>query len=173
MNQGHSDTRNALRIVGLIVLFIGIGFSITGFVSFFSAFADSAGPPKYFWCVFVGFPLVFIGILISKFGFMGAVVRYAANEVAPVGKDVVNYMADGTKDSIQDVAAAIGEGLRSGEAPASGRALNCQKCDTENDESAAFCDNCGAPLSTLKQCGCGELNDQGARFCDSCGVSLT
>ncbi len=172
MDQGHPGTRNALRVVGLIVLFIGLGFTITGFVSFFSSFANS-GPPKYFWCVFVGFPLMFIGTVISNFGFMGAVARYTANEVAPVGKDVVNYMVDGTKDSIQDVAAAIGEGLRSGEAPASGHTLNCQKCNTENDESAAFCDSCGASLSAPKQCGCGELNDHDARFCDSCGVSLT
>lgn len=29
--------------------------------------------------------------------------------------------------------------------------MKCTKCGTMNDESAKFCDNCGAPLATRKQ----------------------
>ena len=55
-----------------------------------------------------------IGSGICKFAFMGAVTRYIADEVAPVGKDVVNYMVDGTKDSVRDLAASVSEGISEG-----------------------------------------------------------
>jgi hypothetical protein len=175
MDRDHAGMRNALRVVGPVVLLVGIGFTLTGVLSFFSAFGNSSRglePPENFWCAFVGMPLVAIGSLICKFAFLGAVARYAANEVAPVGTDVVNYMADGTKDAIRDVAAAVGEGLRSEGSSTPELVVRCKECDTDNDESAAFCDNCGKPLSRPKQCACGKLNDQDARFCDSCGASL-
>jgi len=72
-------------------------FTIVGIGSFFSSFG-SLEPPRYFWCVFVGVPLLLaVDMGISTFVFMGAVTRYMANEVAPVGTDVVNYMAEGTR----------------------------------------------------------------------------
>lgn len=171
MDRDHAGKRNALRVVGPIVLLVGIGFTGTCFLSFFLSFG-SMEMPKYFWCGFVGVPLVGIGSMICKFAFLGAVARYAANEVAPVGADVVNYMADGTKGAIQDVAAAVGEGFRSGASSTAQLVVRCKECDTDNDESAAFCDNCGNPLSKPKLCACGESNDPDARFCDGCGASL-
>ena len=83
------------------------------------------GPPRFFWCAFVGLPLMGLGGTICKFAFMGAVSRYIANEVAPVGKDVVNYMAEGTKGAVRDVAVAVGDRLRAGGAleGSAGRAL--------------------------------------------------
>jgi len=168
----HTQTRSFLRILGPGIAVVGLIFMVIGVASFFMAFGGS-GPPRFFWCAFIGMPILFVGIVISKFAYVGAVSRYMADEVAPVGKDVFNYMADGTKGSIRNVAAAVGEGLRSGIAGTEAQAVHCPKCNADNDASAKFCDACGAPLPKSKVCaGCGEQNDPDARFCDNCGKAL-
>jgi hypothetical protein len=174
----HDATRALLRVVGPSVVLVGAIFSIIGIGSFFSSFGSfpsfgAPQPPRYFWCVFVGFPLLGLGGAICKFAFMGAVSRYIADEVAPVGKDVVNYMADGTQDAVRTIAAAVGDGLRGDSAAEKTRAIVCPACGTENEASANFCKACGRPLPTSKPCpGCGELNDPSARFCDHCGKPM-
>ena len=111
-----------------------------------------------------------VGIGICKFAFMGRVARYVANEVAPVGKDTFNYMASGTKDSVRDLAAAVGDGLRSSGSAESAPRIRCHKCDAENEIDAKFCNHCGAAQGKSKECSsCHELNDHDARFCDNCG----
>jgi hypothetical protein len=80
-------------------------------------------------------------------------------------------MMAGTKNSIRDVATAIGEGLRTAGNPLS---TSCQKCGAEIDATANFCDNCGAPQQKAKRCAkCDELNDADARFCANCGSPVT
>ncbi len=169
----HAEIRDALRVVGPAVVILGLIFTAIGIGSSFSAFGTFQ-PPRYFWCVFIGFPLIFAGIVICIFAFMGAVTRYMADEGAPVGKDVVNYMAEETKDAVRDVAAAVGEGLRAGGGSQEVRVVRCQKCNTDNETSASFCKACGAPLAKTKPCpNCGELNGPDARFCDNCGTPVT
>ncbi|MCI0378685.1 MAG: zinc ribbon domain-containing protein [Gemmataceae bacterium] len=164
----HSQQRSALRVLGPIVAGIGLILTIIGFASFFASFGDMTSP-RYFWCAFVGLPILGIGIAICKAAFLGAITRYMANEVAPVGKDVVNYMAEGTKGAVRDIAGAVGEGLR-GDAKAGTR---CRKCNEPNDADASFCKACGVALPKFKPCpGCGERNDADARFCDRCGKAL-
>lgn len=162
----HPERRNALRVIGTAVVVVGVIFSAIGIGSFFSAFGTFE-PPRYFWCAFIGFPLIGVGATICKFAFLGSVTRYMANEVAPVGKDVVNYMADGTKGAVRDMAAAVGEGLRASESER--RQVRCRKCNTGNDATAKFCKSCGAPLQNKSCPSCGDLNDADAQFCDSCG----
>ena len=103
IDPGHSGIRDFCRIVGPVILGIGILMIIIGFGSFFTAFGGMSAP-KYFWCAFVGMPLAAVGGAITKFGFMGRVARYMAGEMAPVAKDTFNYMADGTKDGVQTIA---------------------------------------------------------------------
>ena len=176
-NRGHKQTRDALRVVGPLVLGAGVVFTAIGFISFFSAFGSFSGPPRYFWCAFVGMPLMAVGAGISKFAFMGAVTRYVANEVTPVGTDVFNTIVGDTKGSIRDLAAAVGSGLRDGtEAPGSDapRGVSCPSCQTVNDPDARFCKGCGASLATSRRCSsCGDEADADARFCDSCGEPLS
>src|SRR5262245_47588762 len=102
-NSQHTDIRMLLRIVGPAIVIVGLIFTIVGMVSFFSAFGGFE-PPRQFWCAFVGLPLIVFGGAISQFAFAGAVARYMADEMAPVGKDVVNYMAGGVKQSVRDMA---------------------------------------------------------------------
>ncbi len=172
IDSGHKERRAILRIIGPMVLGTGLLFTVIGIGSFFASLG-SFSPPRHFWCAFVGLPLVGVGIAICKFAFMGAVSRYVANEVAPVGKDVVNYMADGTKDAVRDVAAAIGEGISSSHNDREVHVVRCHKCNESNETSANFCKSCGASLSKSVACAkCGELNDPDARFCDNCGQEV-
>jgi hypothetical protein len=165
----HDDVRSLLRVLGPAIAAVGLIFMVIGFGSFFASFG-SFGPPRLFWCAFVGMPLLALGSTISKFAYMGAVARYVASEAAPVAKDATNYMVEGTKDSIRDVATAIGEGIAAAKSP---HATRCQKCGTDNDESANYCRECGAPLTKTKRCEkCGQSIDADARFCDHCGVAV-
>ena len=98
-----------LRTIGPMMTAVGFIFLAIGMISFFTAFA-SFGPPKYFWCAFVGMPLTFIGLVTCKFAYMGKIARYSANELAPVGKDTFNYMAKGTQEGVEDISEAIFKG---------------------------------------------------------------
>lgn len=171
MGEQHRGARATLRVLGPLVAIVGLVFAVIGFGSFFSAFGSS-GPPKYFWCAFVGLPLLGVGVAMTKFAYLGAVTRYMANEVAPVGKDTFNYMAHGTRDGVREIASAVGEGL--GLRGESHEVVRCHKCNKENDADARFCDSCGEALQKSHECAdCGELNDPDARFCDHCGKPVS
>ena len=166
----HEQTRRVLRRVGVSLIIVGGSLFAIGTASFFLAFGGTE-PPRYFWCAFVGMPIGFVGLVLSSYGFMGSIMRYAAGEMAPVGKDTFNYMAHGTKDGVKTVASAVGEGLRAG-APAPGGEvqIRCHKCNHANTAESKFCSACGASLGKTKPCpACHELNDPDAQFCDNCG----
>jgi len=169
----HNQTRGFLRVLGPAIAVLGLIFVVIGLVSFFSSFG-SFQPPRYFWCAFIGMPLLAVGVGISKFAYLGAVSRYMADEVTPVGKDVVNYMAHGTKDAIGEVASAIGQGLGLKASTSPTQLVRCHKCNADNEVDAKFCKQCGSPLTKSKPCpNCDELNDPDARFCDNCGKPLS
>ena len=109
IDPGHSNVRNVLRVVGPILLGLGILFFIAGAVSFFIAFGGMEAP-KLIWAPFVGILFMGIGGPMTQFGYMGKVARYAAGEMAPVAKDTFNYVATESKEGITAVASAIGEG---------------------------------------------------------------
>ena len=44
----------------MLIAAVGLIFLIIGMASFFSAFGGG-GPPRLFWCCFVGMPLLFVG----------------------------------------------------------------------------------------------------------------
>ena len=103
------------------------------------------------------------GIWATKFGYLGAAARYVAGETAPVARDTANYVLDGTKETIREVASAVrGDG---------GKGLACPKCGHANDTDAKFCDECGTALQ--RACPkCGDVNAADAKFCDDCGTQL-
>jgi hypothetical protein len=172
MDPDHDAKRETLRIVGPAVLIAGLIFAAIGIGNFFASFG-SFEPPRYFWCAFVGLPLIGLGASICKFAYFGAISRFMANEVAPVSTDVVNYMASGTKGSVRDLASAVGEGLRAGVLDDQEQTVVCQSCHEENDVTANFCGQCGKPLPKPHACSsCGKFNDADARFCDNCGKSI-
>jgi len=107
----HKSARFFLRVAGVVVATVGLIFLIVGTASFFSAFGRG-GPPRLFWCCFVGLPLLFIGSVMCMYGFMGALARYAAAEQVPVAADAMTDLAEGTKGAIKTVARAAAEGFR-------------------------------------------------------------
>jgi membrane protease subunit (stomatin/prohibitin family) len=127
-------------------------------------------------------PLMFFGFVFSNLGFMGSILRYHVRETAPVGKDAINYMAEGTQEGVKTMARAVGSGLAEGMGAANAgsaqtgeteKVILCHKCNSDNSADAKFCSNCGAALTKSKRCSrCDELNDPDARFCDNCGSPM-
>lgn len=168
LNPGHASKRSVLRILGPIVLLTGIVLMAVGFINFMMSMGTGSGPPRLFWCFMLGMPVLFVGIVMTKIGFLGAVARYMAAESAPVAKDTFNYMADGTKDGVRDITTAIREGI-TGEHGS----VHCNDCGHENDSEAQFCDQCGETVGGVKACfNCKTSNAHDAKFCDSCGTSF-
>ncbi len=162
----HDSLRGALRVIGPLVVLTGVIFTAIGMISFFSAFG-SFGMPRYFWCCFVGMPLMGIGGAICKFAYLGSISRYISNEITPVGRDTFNQLAHGTKDSFRMLAGSVREGLEG--------TTTAEKecgCGTANDAEAKFCKNCGKSLQPHCCGSCGKDNDADARFCDHCGKPI-
>jgi hypothetical protein len=119
MNEGklqsarQAGMRRTLRCAGLLILGLGGVLTVIGFGSFFASFG-SFGPPRFFWCAFIGLPLVFAGGVMTLLGFLGAIQRYVAGESAPVATDVVNYMGENTQPGVQSIAKAVTQGIREG-----------------------------------------------------------
>lgn len=87
----HTQSRNVLRVLGLMGLLIGISLVMVRFASFFRAFG-SFGTPKYFWCAFIGFPIIALGLVLLKMGFLGVAAAYVSDEVAPVLGKAAGYI---------------------------------------------------------------------------------
>ena len=142
----HEAVRSFLRVAGPAVVLVALIFSIVGVVSFFSSFG-SFEPPRYFWCLFVGMPLLVLGAALSQYGYMGAMAGYMSKELTPAGRDTFNNMAAGIQPGLRDVGESIAQGVRAGMAPPA-RQVYCPKCGAANDTDAKFCKNCGAALQT-------------------------
>lgn len=127
---------------------------------------SAPGPENGLFTVF-GLLVVGVGIGLTSYGYMGAVARYEAAEVAPVAADTVNYVAEETSEGIEKIARAIGEGMNHEKVSQ----VVCPSCKTANDADARFCKSCAAPL--VKTCpACKKSNAPDARFCDHCGAEL-
>jgi membrane protease subunit (stomatin/prohibitin family) len=115
------------------------------------------------------------GGVMTKFGYMGRVARYVAQEIAPVATDTVGFVVDETKDEMQTAAKAISQGIAEGQQPqADDEARSdavCPKCGTAAKDGAKFCSQCGAAVeSACPQCG--RNVSSADRFCPSCGKPL-
>lgn len=110
----HSGTRKFLRIAGPLILAIGALLEIIGIGSFMASVNNKSWPPALFVCAFIGIPALFIGAVMCMFAFLGAFTRYLAAEQAPVAKDTINYLADGTQEAVKTVARAAAQGVAEG-----------------------------------------------------------
>ena len=109
----QSGIRRTLRRAGLVILALGGLLTVIGFGSFFASLG-SFGSPRFFGCAFIGMPLLFVGGVMTMFGFLGAFQRYVAGESAPVAKDVVNYMGENIQPGVTSIAKAVAEGIKEG-----------------------------------------------------------
>ncbi|HEY5344726.1 MAG TPA: zinc-ribbon domain-containing protein [Verrucomicrobiae bacterium] len=138
---------NFLRKIGPLVFIAGLICTITAMVNFFSCFG-SMEPPRLFWLGFIGLPLMFVGGVLSQFGFLGMVTRFVAGETAPVAADTVNYMADETKDAVETVAKSAAKGIVEGLEAGRAAATNfCPHCGFSVKANFQFCPKCGKALA--------------------------
>src|SRR4051812_38023240 len=106
----HQAVRSVLRVVGPLTALAGLIFLIVGVASFFSSFGTFE-PPHYFWCCFVGIPLLGVGLMLTKAGYIGDIYRYFAAETTPVATDAFNEMAEGMQPGMRTTARSITEGV--------------------------------------------------------------
>jgi ribosomal protein L40E len=154
----HDKVRGSLRLFGPVV-------------SFFSAFG-TLQPPRYFWAVMVGLPLIGVGLAMSQIGYFRDVARYYLKEGEPVVRETYNTMADVTNQAVETMAQAVGRGLSSGMGAGSlsqSRTILCHRCDAANPADAKFCNQCGAALEHPTCLACGAGLSPTARFCNQCG----
>ena len=122
----QSSIRFMFRVAAVGVLVLAAYFLFVGLADFFAADDE---PPQKFWMLFVGLPLVAVGLWLAGAGFGGAAARYAAGEAAPVARESLDYL---TRNHPADE-------------PTGGP--YCRACGTRNDATASFCDSCGKSLA--------------------------
>ena len=139
IDPAHQSKRNTFRTIGPIVLGIGVLSLIIGLADFISSMGTMRVPYFFFVGAF-GALLIPIGLGLTSMGYMGAMTRYQAGEMAPVAKDTTNYMADGIRPAIKSVTSAVVEGIVE-----AGKPQFCTQCGVRNDADAKFCKACGTP----------------------------
>ncbi len=157
-NNNHEETKKKLKIIGSIILGVGITLSAIGLISFFSAFG-SGDFPKLFFLVFPGFPMIGIGASMLSFAYKREIMRYSKNEGVPVLNEAIEEVAPTVKKVV------------SGEKPESEKVKKCPSCGAENSDKNRFCPECGAALN--KVCPkCGNKVGASDKFCPNCGTKL-
>lgn len=170
IDSNHTFKRQLLRIAGITTLILGIILLIIGMSDFFSAMKSPFGQgPTMFWLNFIALPLIAVGAALTASGFSGAVARYHAGEMAPVGKDTFNYMAQGTSQGIKTIARSIQEGIKENQ----GSEVICPNCQKSNPPDSTFCNCCGSRAKNTLTCqSCGHENVSGSQFCNKCGADI-
>lgn len=163
--QQHNATKKKLRVIGIILIIVGVLCMTTGIVDFSLAFnGKEVRDPTLFFLIFLGSPIMVAGIICLIFGFKKEIGMYIKNESVPV----INEAAGDLKPAIKSVVSAVKEGLN-GEEKQSDRV--CSHCGKSNDGNHAFCSFCGKPLG--KTCPvCGAQQEYGDAFCGKCGAKL-
>ncbi len=158
----HEETKKKIKIFGAVCLGVGLVCAVIGFVNFFSTAIYGDGFPKLFFLLFIGFPLIAVGLAALSFGFRGEILRYNKNEGLPVVKEAGSELTP----TIRDIANACREGKTK-----DGDTVTCT-CGTVNDADSRFCKSCGRELSrTCPHCGAKIAPD--CKFCTECGAALT
>lgn len=134
-------TRTTLRIVGVVLLLVGIPVFGWGIYTVFT-YEGFDGPPGPAILAFIGgLPLIGVGLGALNASTIGAQSRYVAGETMPTVKQSAAYLSDG--EGIMGVGRTVDDRERG--AAASGP--YCRSCGVRNDEDARFCDGCGSSLA--------------------------
>ena len=104
-NDKHHKVKTRLKIIGFIVLAIGLACTVTGMVDFFTTAMNMKGMPKLFWLLFIGVPMLGIGGALLGFAFQREIMRYTKNEAVPV----INEASEELKPAVKSVAEAVKE----------------------------------------------------------------
>lgn len=159
----HGKIRSFFRLLGSVLLIIGVTCMLVAFIDFFTL--QGFEEPKFFWLFFVAMPFLFVGFILSGLGFGGAIAKYESREYAPIAKDAFNYLAKETTPVVKEIAKA----LQQGGTPK--LSYTCHNCHQPNPSNAKFCNDCGKQLVLICR-GCEQVNTNDAQFCNQCGNSL-
>ena len=110
INPNTAEQKRQLKKWGQRLLVVGGLFVAVGLGSFFSSMGTFE-PPRYFWCTFIGFPMLWFGGMLFLLAHLGTIKRFMAGEAAPVAKDTINYMGKNTKEGVSDFAEALFDGM--------------------------------------------------------------
>lgn len=157
--------RKRLRVIGFVCLFLGLPMLIVGLIDFFMSFGSMRTPTLFFFAM-IGLPLTGVGAMFLQQGYLGSYSRYVAGEISPVAVDTANYLYEGTKDNMRDLANTFGQAMQ-------GKAIDihCTRCGHSVQPTDRYCDNCGSPMR--QNCPhCQTSNDGDARFCRQCGKEI-
>lgn len=152
----HSKKKLKLRIVGGVLVAIGIVCAIIGFVDMGKAFDESRMP--MFWLFFIAFPSIAVGSFLLVASAQREINRYIKNENVPV----INEFGQEISPAVSSIAGAAKNAAT--EKP-------CPFCGALNDNDAKYCKSCGKTLSAVCP-RCGATNDADAKFCNDCGSPL-
>lgn len=159
-DNNHENIKRKLRIAGFILLAVGAVFAIIGFVDFFSVFTSGGGMPRLFWMLFLGLPMVGVGIMLLSLGYKREISKYFKNESVPV----INEAADELTPAIKSIKRALKD-----DEPQKDE-ITC-KCGARNPAGMRFCGQCGKPL--VRVCPhCGDIAEPDDNFCGKCGKPL-
>lgn len=167
-STGHKKVKTVFKVLGPIFIIAGLGgviYSIVNLVNF-SDFGLGSSMTKVSnngLSLFLSFIALGIGVFLTTAGFRREIIRYEANEIAPVVKDVANYMLDGTRVELNKTLNRNQE--------VNNKNIVCFNCHKLTDADSVFCENCGTMVK--KVCGhCGEKIDGDAKFCKNCGKKI-
>ena len=147
----HEETRKKFQKIGKILLPIGAICFIIGIIDFAVAF-NNVEPPKLFFVLFFGIPLMGIGGSMLTFGYRREIMKYHKDEVMPV-----------FKESAYDVRDFVNVAFKSDD--------KVCKCGATYKEEDSFCSNCGTSLT--KKCPkCSSNIKVNDKYCSSCGYKL-
>ena len=150
--RNQAGARTSFRVIGLVLLVVGVGAAGYGFISFAGgifaadttldpALPGASGMGRSFLLFAGGGFVTVLGFWFFSAGFMGAAARYGAGGSMPVVKDSAAYLTDGE--------GLLGVGRTVDDAPRADAATGpfCSSCGVRNDASARFCDACGHALA--------------------------
>jgi hypothetical protein len=124
--------RRALIIGGAVLLIVGAVLIGLFVVQFGNAVASGVlGALPNFYLMFLGMPLVVVGLFIVMLGSRKALVELAATDSAP---------------AVQHLAHAAGTGLASTGFGSSQVKVRCLHCGSLDSEDAAYCSKCGKSM---------------------------
>ena len=170
----HENIKKKLKIIGTILLVIGIVCEIAGMLDIFLVANSQGRMPSLFFLAFLGAPLIMVGIVMLIFACRREILSYTKNEVVPV----VNDAAQELTPAIKSVMNAVKDGLKTEDgaiedtrttAVPSGTV--CPACGAVNQPKNKFCDKGGVKL--FKICpSCGAKQEGVDAFCGECGAKL-
>lgn len=155
MSAKHEKTKRTLKIVGIVLMAVGLVCDIVGFIDIFRAIHNESMPSVPF-LLFIGLPMFGIGLILLIFGAHREIARYVKDESVPV---------------INEASRELTPAVRAVVNAAKGETVSCPACGANNEKDNAYCSACGKPLQKIcPKCGSTQAGENA--YCSKCGEKL-